>query len=151
MSDSENEIVEEYSNGCRIVRESVPDGEDRYHCERHRDCMKSFDSVNNARLYADVYTIVGGFSEGAAGETRTDRPPAVDQAPERVWLAYEVAHGPDPLEEYEDGIEYVASLYGISEKALRYQVKWAKIYAAEIRAGEKSIIGKDTTNIGKGT
>lgn len=77
------EVVEEYAHSCRIVRE---DGDEpRFHYEGALGRVKSFSSLEKARLYADVQTVTGGFREEKTGERGV--PPAVARAREDVLMA----------------------------------------------------------------
>ena len=82
MSD---DVLEEYTNDCRIVHEErmLPD---LYHFERSGHRIKSFENPDKARLYADIYEVVGGFNEENTGERGV--PPTVVRADEDVRMAY---------------------------------------------------------------
>ena len=80
------DIVEEYPHSCRIVREHIDGEEDRFHYEGPLGRVKSFYSLDKARLYADVHTVTGGFREEKTGERGV--PPAVARAREDIVMAY---------------------------------------------------------------
>jgi hypothetical protein len=82
MSD---DVIEEYTNDCRIVHEErmLPD---LYHFERSGYRIKSFENPDKARLYADIYELVGGFDEGNSGKRGV--PPTVARADEDIRMAY---------------------------------------------------------------
>ena len=61
--------VVEYDH-LTILREPIPDHRDQYHVEDPVERLQSFHSKAKAELYADVYTVVGGFREDTH---RTDR------------------------------------------------------------------------------
>ncbi|MDS0223820.1 hypothetical protein NDI54_21050 [Haloarcula sp. S1AR25-5A] len=116
MSDGENKrreeqpvVVEEYAHNCQIVREDEGEYE-RYHYENPMGRVKSFDSLDRARLYADVQTVMGGFRDEKIGERGV--PPAVARAREDVLAAYLVSN---PTM----GIEWVARSFGVDEDVVR--------------------------------
>lgn len=85
MSDNRETAIEEYDNGCRIIHEerNYPDV---YHFETPAGREKSFESLPAARLYADVYTIVGGFDEKQTGKRGV--PPTIVRASEDIRITY---------------------------------------------------------------
>lgn len=82
MSD---DVIEEYPNDCQIVHE-VRLYPDLYHFERPDRRLKSFENPDKARLYADIYELLGGFYEENTGKRGI--PPAVARANKNVRLAY---------------------------------------------------------------
>ena len=121
------DIVEEYPHSCRIVREHIDGEEDRFHYEGPLGRVKSFYSLDKARLYADVHTVTGGFREEKTGERGV--PPAVARAREDVVMAYLVSN---PTM----GIEWVARAYDLPEDQVRSYVELVRNRAAEMREGE---------------
>jgi len=122
-----NDVVEEYPHNCRIVRERVEDDADRFHYEGPLGRVKSFYSLDKARLYADVHTVTGGFREEKTGERGV--PPAVARAREDVVMAYLVSN---PTM----GIEWVARAYDLPEDQVRSYVELVRNRAADMREGE---------------
>lgn len=123
----EDDVVEEYPHSCRIVRERVEDDADRFHYEGPLGRVKSFYSLDKARLYADVHTVIGGFREEKTGERGV--PPAVARAREDVVMAYLVSN---PTM----GIEWVTRAYDLPEDQVRSYVELVHNRAAEMREGE---------------
>ena len=121
------DVVEEYPHSCQIVREDDDAGEPRYHYEGPLGRVKSFYSLDKARLYADVHTVTGGFREEKTGERGV--PPAVARAREDVVMAYLVSN---PTM----GIEWVARAYDLPEDQVRSYVELVQNRAAEMRDGE---------------
>jgi hypothetical protein len=115
------DVVEEYSHGCRIVREEE-NGYERYHYEGPMGRVKSFENPDKARLYADVHTVMGGFREEKTGERGV--PPSVARAREDVIMAYLAAQPSMSMEWVarhfdlpEDRVrEYIASLRDRAEQ-----------------------------------
>jgi len=104
-----SEIVEDYGDGCKIVRETA-DGYTKYHFEDPLDRLKSFENPDKARLYADVYEVSGGFREEKTGERGV--PPAIARGREDVLMAYLVSNP-------SMGVTYVARAYDIEEDVVR--------------------------------
>lgn len=79
------EVIEEYPNGCCIVHEErmYPD---LYHFEQSNQRIKSFENPGKARLYADIYELLGGIDEENTGKRGI--PPTVARASKNVRLAY---------------------------------------------------------------
>jgi hypothetical protein len=123
---TEPETVEEYAHDCRIVREQDDLGEDTYHYEGPLGRVKSFHSVDKARLYADVHTVVGGFREEKTGERGV--PPAVARSREDVLMAYLTAQPTMSL-------EWVARHFDLPEDRIREYVESLRDRAAEQREG----------------
>jgi hypothetical protein len=125
MSDPEIEIVEEYDHSCQIVREQSEGSEPQYHYEGPLGRVKSFRSLDKARLYADVHTVTGGFREEKTGERGV--PPAVARAREDVLMTY-LASNPTM------GIEWVARFYDTDENTVRDYVLMVQDRAEEMRS-----------------
>jgi hypothetical protein len=121
------DVVEEYEHDCRIVREYIEGEEDRFHYEGPLGRVKSFYSLDKARLYADVHTVTGGFREEKTGERGV--PPAVARAREDVVMAYLVSN---PTM----GVEWVARAYDLPEDQVRSYVELVQKRAAEMRDDE---------------
>lgn len=85
MSDDRETVIEEYGQDCRIVREerNYPD---QYHFECPKGRMRTFENPHEARLYADLYTITGGFNEEQTG--RRGVPPTIARASEEIRMTY---------------------------------------------------------------
>jgi len=126
MSDSEKKIIEEYAHDCRIVREDE-NGYEMYHYEGPLGRVKSFESLDKARLYADVQTVMGGFREEKTGERGV--PPSVARAREDVIMAYLVSN--ETM-----GVEWVARFYDIEEDVVRDYVQMVRDRAEEQRESE---------------
>lgn len=122
-----DDVVEEYPHSCRIVRERVENDADRFHYEGPLGRVKSFYSLDKARLYADVHTVTGGFREEKTGERGV--PPAVARAREDVVMAY-LASNPTM------GVKWVARAYDLSEDQVRTYVELVQKRATEMREGE---------------
>mgnify|MGYP006914285371 CR=1 FL=1 len=121
---TEPETIEEYAHSCRIVREQDDLGENTYHYEGPLGRVKSFHSVDKARLYADVHTVVGGFREEKTGERGV--PPAVARSREDVLMAYLTAQPTMSL-------EWVARNFDLPEDRIREYVESLRDRAAEQR------------------
>jgi len=126
MTDTNPDPIEEYPHNCRIVRERVEGSEDRYHFEGPLGRIKSFESADKARLYADVYEVVGGFREEKTGERGL--PPAVARSREDILMAYLAAQ---PTM----SVTYVARAFELGEDEVRSYIEMVRNRAAEIREG----------------
>lgn len=124
MTDTEPEVVEEYAHNCRIVREHVEESEDHYYFEGPLGRIKPFENPDKARLYADVYEVVGGFREEKTGERGV--PPAVARSREDVLMAYLAAQ---PTM----SVTYVARAFELDEDKVRSYIEMIRERAAEIR------------------
>lgn len=125
----EGEIVEEYIKDVRIVECASPDGGDRrYRFEAPLHTEVTFEDLDLARLYADVYFVVNGFKEEGTGEHGV--PPEIIQGGTDTLSAYLLTRpGID--------VNWVSSFFGIErEKAERY-VSWVRQRAREIRKGAR--------------
>lgn len=128
MTEPGGKAVEEYPHGCRILRERVEGSEDRYHFEGALGRIKSFESPSKARLYADVYEVVGGFREEKTGERGV--PPAVARAREDVLMAYLAAQ---PTM----SVTYVARSFDLDEDEVRSFIEIVRTRAAEMGEEEE--------------
>lgn len=108
-----------------IVREPRTGSPDLYHVEDALERLKSFESQGKAELYADVYTVVGGFREEKTGERGV--PPAVAAAREDVLMAYLTAQPTMSL-------KWVARFYDEEQAVVRRYVTAVQQRAAEQRA-----------------
>jgi hypothetical protein len=127
MSDGQQSVLEEYSHDCQLVRE-VNEKHQRFHYEGPLGRVKSFESEEKARLYADVQTVTGGFREEKTGERGV--PPAVARAREDVLAAYLVSN---PTM----GVEWVARAWEIDEDVVRNYCQMVQRRAKEQRSGEE--------------
>lgn len=122
MSNDDVDIVEDYSDGVRIVREVI-DGYEQYHFEDPMGRLQTFENPDKARLYADVYEVMGGFREEKTGERGV--PPSIARAREDVMMAYLAAQPTMSLawvarhfDLPEDRVrEYISSLQNRAEQA----------------------------------
>lgn len=128
MTESDLEVVEEYDHSCRIVRERVEGEEDRYHYEGPLGRVKSFYSLDKARLYADVHTVTGGFREEKTGERGV--PPAVARAREDILMAY-LASNPTM------GVEWVARSFDVDEDVVRDYIQLVRDRAGQQREDDE--------------
>jgi len=127
------EVIEEYPHSCRIVREDEYD-EPRYHYEGPLGRVKSFSSLEKARLYADVQTVTGGFREEKTGERGV--PPAVARAREDVLMAYLAAQ---PTM----GFEWTARFFSdIEDDVIRDYIRLVQEHAISVREEENSDSGE---------
>jgi len=85
MSEDDVDTVEDYGGDVRIVRE-VSNGYEKFHFEDPMGRLQSFENPDKARLYADVYEVMGGFREEKTGERGV--PPAVARGREDILMAY---------------------------------------------------------------
>jgi hypothetical protein len=78
-------VIEDYPDGCQIIHEErmYPD---LYHVEQGSQRLKSFKNLDKARLYAEIYEVLGGFREKGTGKRGV--PPTVARAGEDVRMAY---------------------------------------------------------------
>lgn len=123
----ERRIVEEYILDVRIVESLSPDSEDCcYQFEAPLHTEVTFEDLDLARLYADVYFDVNGFKEEGTGEHGV--PPEIIQGGTDTLSAYLLTRpGID--------INWVSSFFGVErEKAERY-ISGVRQRAAAIRDG----------------
>lgn len=85
MGKNRETVIEEYAEDCQIIHEerNYPD---RYHFEGPKGRMRTFENPHGARLYADLYTITGGFNEEQTGKRGV--PPAIARASEEIRMTY---------------------------------------------------------------
>ena len=119
--DGDGRVVEEYVLGVRIVDD---DTDERYRFEAPEHTDIAFDSLEDARLYADVYFDVNGFVEEGTGERGV--PPEVVQAGKDTLAAY-LATMP-----WAD-VNWVASFYGATPTEIERYLGWVRNRAEEIR------------------
>jgi len=113
-----------------IYRERRRDQEDLYHVEDTLERLKTFRNPGKAELYADVYTVAGGFREEKTGERGV--PPAVAASREDLLMAYLAAQPTMSL-------QWVARFY--DEAVVRQYINHIRKRAAKERQNEK-----DTTD-----
>jgi hypothetical protein len=119
-------IVRDYVLDVRIVADGPADDRTLYRFEAPHHGGRTFDDLDVAELYADVYFDVNGFDEEGVGERGV--PPEIIQAGRDTLVAYFRAQS------YGD-INWIASYYGIKpERAERYVARVRK-RAARIREG----------------
>lgn len=107
MSDSREMVVETFSDGCEIIREERT-APDIFYFVTARGRMESFESRPAAQLYADIYTIVGGFTEKQTGQRGI--PPTIARAREGIRITYMAV---------QQSIPYAAEAFEIDETAVR--------------------------------
>ena len=119
-------VVEEYILGVRIVETDADsaDAEPRYRFEAPDHAEITFDSLEDARYYADVYFDVNGFVEEGTGERGV--PPEVVQAGKDTLAAYLLTM---PWAD----IHWVASFYGATTTDIERYLAWVRDRAEEIR------------------
>jgi len=125
MSD-DVDVVEDYGGDVRIVREKR-EFEDLYHFEDPMGRLQSFENADKARLYADVYEVMGGFREEKTGERGV--PPAVARAREDVLMAYLTAQPTMSL-------TWVARHFDLPEDRVREYVSSLRDRAKQQRADD---------------
>lgn len=81
----DDDVIEEYPDDCRIVHEERMHP-DLYHFERSSQRVKSFENLDKARLYADIYQLMGRLDERNTGKLGV--PPTVARAGEDIRMAY---------------------------------------------------------------
>lgn len=85
MSDNRETVIEEYDQDCQIVHEerNYPD---QFHFESSKGRMRTFENLHEARLYADLYTLTGGFDEKQTGTRGV--PPTIARDSEEIRITY---------------------------------------------------------------
>jgi len=126
--DQDREVVEDREH-VTISREHREDGPDRYHVADALEQLQSFADLSKARLYADVYAVVGGFREDKTGERGV--PPAVEAAREDVQMAYHTAAPTKSL-------AWTARFFDEDEAVIRRYVTAVQERAADQRASEEA-------------
>lgn len=117
------EAVQVYVKGVSIV-ETSEQSESPYRFEAPRHTEVTFDDLDTARLYADVYFDVNGFREEGTGEHGI--PPAIFQGGKDTLAAYLLTR---------PGIDrnWVASFLGVDRAKVDRYVGWVEERAAKIR------------------
>ena len=123
---NDDQLVAEYDH-VEIVREQRAGEPDLYHVDDALDRLQTFESKAKAELYADVYTVVGGFREEKTGERGV--PPAIAAAREDVLMAYLTAQPTMSL-------EWTARFYQEDEAVIRQYVTSVQNRAAAERDAE---------------
>lgn len=127
MSDTQpSEVVVEYDN-ITITRERRRDMPDLFHVEDALEHLQAFESEAKAELYADVYTVVGGFREQKTGERGV--PPAVAAAREDLMMAYLTAQPTMSL-------QWTARFFDEDEAVVRRYVSAVQDRAKRKRSGD---------------
>ncbi|GAB3668274.1 hypothetical protein [Halopiger thermotolerans] len=121
-STPDGSVVEEYVLGVRILETDGPDERYRFDAPEHTEI--AFDSLEDARLYADVYFDVNGFVEENTGERGV--PPEVVQGGKDTLAAYLVTC---PWAD----VNWVASFYGVTVEEIERYCTWVCDRADEIR------------------
>jgi hypothetical protein len=127
----ETEIVEEYGHGHQITKVTERESEPRYYFEDPLDRLKKFESLDRAKLYADVYTVVDGFREEHSGKRGC--PPVIAQSREDIQMAYYVAQNGVGAG---TSLTWTARMYDRSEADVRQYIGMVRERAAEIRADD---------------
>ena len=122
-----DEVAEEYILGVRIVETEAEsaDAEPSYRFEAPDHTELAFDSLEDARLYADVYFDVNGFVEEGTGERGV--PPEVVQAGKDTLAAYLMTM---PWAD----IHWIALFYGATTTDIERYFSWVRNRADEIRS-----------------
>ncbi|QRV16434.1 hypothetical protein [Haloterrigena salifodinae] len=119
-------VVEEYVLDVRIVDD---DTDERYRFEAPEHTDIAFDSLTDARLYADVYFDVNGFVEEGTGERGV--PPEVVQAGKDTLAAYLMTL---PWADR----DWVASFFGSTPTEIERYLTWVRDRADEVRTEVKT-------------
>ena len=127
MTDLPNSVIEEYAHGYKIIEEEREGDYNQYHYEGPMGQIKIFENPDKARLYADVYTVTGGFREEKTGERGA--PPAVAQSREDVLMAYYAAQ---PTM----SVQWVAAQFDLPEDRVREYVRSLRTRAEQQRADD---------------
>ncbi|PCR89939.1 hypothetical protein [Natrinema ejinorense] len=123
--ETDESVVDAYVFGVRIVETDATDGDDsRYRFEAPNHTEVTFDDLEDARRYADVYFDVNGFVEENTGERGV--PPEVVQAGKDTLAAY-LTTCPWADE------NWVASFYGTTPAEIDRYCSWVRDRADEIR------------------
>ena len=118
-------VVDAYVFDVRIV-EIDADGDDpRYRFDAPEHVEITFDDLEDARLYADVYFDVNGFVEENTGSRGV--PPEIVQAGKDTLAAYLVTL---PWAD----VNWVASFYGTVPEDIERYCSWVRDRAEEIRS-----------------
>lgn len=117
-------VVEEPVGGARIDAVTDEDGSVRYRFEAPAHCGKTFDDLEAAKRYADVYVSVGGFCEEGSGEVGV--PAGLVQAGTDAMAVYLLSLPATSR-------EWVRSFYGVSDEELDDYLEWVRGRADERR------------------
>ena len=128
---TQTEVIEQYDHDHQIVKVTKADGPPRFYFEDPLNRMKGFENLDRARLYADVYTVVGGFREEHSGKRGC--PPAIAQSREDIQMAYYVAQNGINAG---TSVTWVASTYDRPDQEVRDYVSMIRERAADIRADD---------------
>ena len=121
---TDTEVVEDYGDGTQIVREQDGDGYERFHFDSPLERMKTFETLQSARIYADVYEVMGGFREEKTGERGV--PPSIARARHDVLVAY-LACQPSM------SITWAARHFGVDEEEIKQYMTMVRERAAASR------------------
>ncbi|SEW02584.1 hypothetical protein [Natrinema salifodinae] len=127
-SDLDGRVVDEYVLGVRIVDDETDEPGERYRFEAPEHTDIAFDTLEDARLYADVYFDVNGFVEEGTGERGV--PPEVVQSGKDTLAAYLITC---PWAD----VNWVASFYGTTPTEIERYCSWVRDRADEIRSEAK--------------
>lgn len=118
-------VAVDYVLDVRIVeRETAEDESPHYRFEAPDHTDITFEDLELAQLYADVYFDVNGFAEAGTGDCGV--PPEIVQAGKDTLAAYLVTQpGAD--------IHWVASFYGVTPDKIERYCSWVRQRATEIR------------------
>lgn len=86
MDESRFPTVRKFPNGGKIVRDETDPGLTRYFYVIDDERVQSFSGIREARIYADLRTVVGEFDETGAGYF--DVPAQVAQHSQEAAKAY---------------------------------------------------------------
>jgi hypothetical protein len=115
MSNDRETVIEKYGQECRIVHEERTYS-DQYHFEDPKGRRRTFENPHEARLYADLYTITGGFDEKQTGKRGVL--PAIAAASEEIRMTYLAV---------QMSISYAAGAFDVDESVVNDAVN--RIYA----------------------
>lgn len=122
---AEHSVAVDYVLDVRIVEcETAEDESPRYRFEAPDHTDITFEDLELAQLYADVYFDVNGFVEAGTGDRGV--PPEIVQAGKDTLAAYLVTQpGAD--------VHWVASFYGVTPDKIERYCSWVRQRATEIR------------------
>ncbi len=122
MSKNRETVIEEYDQGCQILHEerNYPD---QYHFDGPKGRMRTFENPHEARLYADLYTITGGFNEEQTGKRGV--PPAIAGASEEIRMTYLAV---------EMSVTYAARAFDVDESVIKDAVNCVHARADQQRS-----------------
>ena len=124
----EPETVVEYDEYTRIVRfVDARTGGERYRFEAATHEGAEFQTLDEAKLYADVYWAVDSFREGKSG--RRGVPPTVAMASNPTTVAYLVTQSGM-------GVEWASRAFDITEGTVRDYLSRVRRQAEEIREAD---------------